>query len=126
MSTEAPQNTEESGRILPFTPRAAPPKPHAFSNLARKSRSPSNHVPPTHASANSSVRDLSKFSEPRNEPDDFSHRMRMNAMAVIVLAVLIGSGMWIVDVMAQMRRDQDCALSGRRNCTPIAIPDTSR
>lgn len=116
MSTEAPQNTEENGRILPFTPRAAPPKPHAFSNLARKSPAP----------ANSSVRDLSKFSESCNEPDDFSHRMRMNAIAVIVLAILIGSGMWIVDVMAQMRRDQDCALSGRRNCTPISLPDTSR
>jgi hypothetical protein len=116
MSTEAPQNTEETGRVLPFTPRPTPPKPHAFSNLARKSSTP----------ANSSVRDLSKFLEPRSEPDDFPHRMRMNAMAVIVLAVLMGSGVWIVDVMAQMRRDQDCALSGRRNCTPISMPDTSR
>jgi hypothetical protein len=23
--------------------------------------------------------------------------------------------------MAQMRRNQDCALSGRRNCTPIEV-----
>ncbi len=121
MGTEAPQNTEETGRVVPFTPRPAPQKPHAFSNLARKSHVSANHVP-----ANSSVRDLSKFSEPRNEPDDFSHRMRMNAMAVIVLAVLMGSGIWIVDVMAQMRRDQDCALSGQRNCTPISVPDNSR
>ena len=117
MSTEAPHNTEEHGRILKFTPRVPAPKPHAFSNLSRPSR----------ADAGSAVRDLSKFSRPaEHEPDDFSHRMKMNALALVMLVILIGSGMWIVEVMTQMRKDQDCALSGRRNCTQISIPAETR
>jgi hypothetical protein len=115
MSTEAPHNTQEPGRVLPFTPRKAP-KSHAFSNLSRQSL-------PNAASA---VRDLSKFSQPASEPDDFSHRMKMNALVGVVLLVLIGGGLWIVDVMTQMRKNQDCALSGRRNCTPISLPESAR
>ena len=115
MSTPAPRDSEEHGRILRFTPRTAA-KPHAFSNLSRQN-------PPA---AGAPVRDLSKFSSPASEPDDFSHRMKMNALAGIVLVVLIGGGLWIVDVMTQMRKNQDCVLSGRRNCAQISLPTDAR
>ena len=115
MSTEAPRNNDEHGVVLQFTPRKAP-KSHAFSNLARQNA----------ADAGQPVRGLDQFANPARDPDDFSHRMKMNALAGLVLVVLIGGGLWIVDVMTQMKKTQDCALSGRRNCAPIAIPDNAR
>ena len=114
MSTETPHN-DEHGRVLQFTPRKAP-KSHAFSNLSRQNLP--NTGPP--------VPNLDKFSRPEDEPDDFAHRMKMNALAGIVLLVLIGGGLWIVDVMTQMRKNQDCVLSGRRNCAQISMPESAR
>jgi len=52
--------------------------------------------------------------------------MKMNALAAIVLLALLGGGMWIVDVMTQLRKNQDCALSGRRDCTVYVMPSGSR
>jgi len=37
-----------------------------------------------------------------------------------------GGGLWIVDVMTQMRKNQDCVLSGRRNCAQISMPESAR
>jgi hypothetical protein len=68
------------------------------------------------------VPDLSKFESPRDEPDDFRHRMLMNGLGFAVTVLLICGGVWIADVMAHIRKDQDCILSGRKNCAPISIP----
>lgn len=62
--------------------------------------------------------DLARY-EHDDEPDDYRHRMIMNAAALIVVALLIGAGLWIADTMAAMRKNQDCVLSGRRGCTPV-------
>lgn len=64
--------------------------------------------------------DLSQY-ERSDEPDDYRHRMLMNAAAVVVVALLIGAGIWIADTMASMRKNQDCVLSGRRGCTPVEV-----
>ena len=115
MTTEAPRNDDEHGVVLQFPPRKAS-KPHAFSNLARQDA----------VDAAQPVRGLGKFAHSGSEPDDFSHRMKMNALAGLVLIVLIGGGLWVVDMMTQMKKNQDCALSGRRNCAQISIPDGTR
>ena len=37
--------------------------------------------------------------------------------AVFVFVIgLIGAGIWLADTMAAMRKNQDCALTGRRGC----------
>ncbi len=64
--------------------------------------------------------DLSQY-ERSGEPDDYRHRMWMNAAALVVVALLIGAGLWIADTMATMRKNQDCVLSGRRGCTPVEV-----
>jgi hypothetical protein len=64
--------------------------------------------------------DLSQY-ERSDEPDDYRHRMWMNAAAVVFVALLIGAGIWIADTMAAMRKNQDCVLSGRRGCTPVEV-----
>ena len=76
------------------------------------------------AAAPPPVADLAKF-EASTETDDYRHRMIVNAAAFLFLAALIGGGLWLVDTMAQMQKDQNCVLSGRRGCTPVEV-DTSR
>lgn len=64
--------------------------------------------------------DLAKY-EGSHEPDDYRHRMIMNVAALVVVALLIGAGLWIATTMAAMRKNQDCVLSGRRGCTPVEV-----
>ena len=64
--------------------------------------------------------DLAKF-EGGEFDDDYRHRMLVNMAAVIFTVALAGAGAWLAFSIADMRKSQDCYLSGRRNCTPIDI-----
>ena len=97
-----PSPSEPEGQILPFRPRG--------SLFAR-------NVPPPPP-----VPDLEKYERAPDEPDDFRHRMVMNGLGLAVTVALIVAGIWIADVMAHMRKDQDCVLSGRSGCAPIDVP----
>ncbi len=100
------QQSEPEGRILPFRPRG--------SNPARNAPPP----PP--------VPDLGKYERRPDEPDDYRHRMMMNGLGLAATAVLIVVGLWIADVMAHMRKDQDCVLAGRPGCTRVDAPVQAR
>ena len=93
--------SQSERRVLPFRPRGS-----LFARNAPR--------PP--------VDDLGKYERPQNEPDDYRHRMTMNGLALLATIFLIVAGIWIADVMAQMRKNQDCVLSGRRGCTPVTVP----
>ena len=84
-----------------------------------------NNSLPSRMPAPSPVEDLGKY-ERANEPDDFRHRMKMNALAAAAVIVLIAVGIWIANTMAQMRKNQDCVLIGRPGCTPVNVPVTPR
>ncbi len=103
MSSPSPSDTK--GRVLRFR--------------QRNSLWPGRMPPP------SPVEDLGKY-ERAAEPDDFRHRMKMNGLALTVTVLLILVGIWIADTMAQMRKNQDCVLTGRRGCTPVDIPISPR
>ena len=45
--------------------------------------------------------------------------MAVNAAAGLFVLVLIGVALWLANSIADMRRNQDCVLSGRRGCTPV-------
>jgi hypothetical protein len=66
------------------------------------------------------VDDLTKF-ERGAEADDYRHRMIVNAVVFLFVIALIGAGLWLADTMASLRRNQDCALAGHRNCVPIEV-----
>jgi hypothetical protein len=66
------------------------------------------------------VENLAKY-EGGDEPDDYRHRMVVNAVALVFVIALIGGGLWLADTMAKMRKNQDCVLSGRRGCTPVEV-----
>ncbi len=107
VTPHAPQRSEETGRVLPFRPRARARGEH----LRQIARSP--------------VPDLSRFSR-LPEEDDYRLRMRMNAAAFLVLAVMVWCGIWIADNMIQRPADQDCAPVGRINCAPLPAPSEPR
>ena len=68
---------------------------------------------------------LAKF-ERSEEPEDYRHRMLMNGLALGATTLLIVVGVWLANTIVQMRSDQDCYLSGRRNCFPINTPPAER
>ena len=45
----------------------------------------------------------------------------MNFTAVLAIA-----GVWLVMQLADLRKNQDCVLSGRRNCAPIDVKAMER
>ena len=73
------------------------------------------------APAGPPVADLAKYERDagNQDNDDYRHRMMVNAGAFLFVLALIGAALWLADTMAQMRRDQDCVMSGRRGCTPV-------
>jgi hypothetical protein len=96
------QPAGEAGQVLPFR------RPGAL--FTRKAPRP----PP--------VSDLGEYERRPNEPDDYRHRMIMNGLAFVATVVLVVVGIWIADVMAQMRKNQDCVLTGRPGCTHVDVP----
>jgi len=66
------------------------------------------------------VGDLARY-ERGHEPDDYRHRMLVNAAALIFVLGLVGAGLWLVDAMADLRRSEDCLMAGHRDCMRIDI-----
>jgi hypothetical protein len=106
VASDRPMPPEDDGRVVPFRQRGVP-----------RWRWPMSGTPP--------VRDLAKY-EQGEATDDYRHRMTMNLLGLLVTVVLVVAGIWVVDKIAELRKTQDCYLSGRRNCTPIEAPPIHR
>ena len=59
-------------------------------------------------------------------PEEEGNRNVENAVLLGLLAVLVGAGVWLLSTMADVRKAQDCAAQGRRNCVEIEVPDRDR
>jgi len=59
-------------------------------------------------------------------PEEEGNRNVENAVLLGFLAVLVGAGVWLLFTMAEVRKVQDCAAQGRRNCATIEVPDRTR
>jgi hypothetical protein len=100
------QPQPDEGRVVPLRPR----------NVDAGRR-----APPSGSATHSGSDELRRF-ERGDERDDYRHRMITNVIAVVFTAVLVIAGLWLVKEIAEMRRNQDCVLSGRRSCTPVDVP----
>jgi hypothetical protein len=60
--------------------------------------------------------------EKRELPEDESNRNVENAVMLGFFAVLVVAGIWLLGTMADLRKVQDCAAQGRRNCATIDAP----
>jgi hypothetical protein len=60
--------------------------------------------------------------EKRAPPEDEGNRNVENAVMLGFFAVLVVAGIWLLGTMADLRKVQDCAAQGRRNCAMIDAP----
>lgn len=108
--TEAQDGAARSAQVLQFRLRQQTAAP---SSSDRDSAEPDEAL----------LDDLSRYEQDReDEPVNYARRMLMNVIAIAVVTILIGVGVWLADTIAQMERDQDCVLQGRHNCAPIEVP----
>jgi hypothetical protein len=107
MKSQRPIVTDDEHRVLKFRPRtmAKPPGQNGEPGDIRQE-----------------ANDLSRYERPREEPDDFRHRMLANMAAFAFTVALIAIGIWLAMSIADLRKTQDCVLMGRRDCARIASP----
>lgn len=71
------------------------------------------------------VPDLGRYQR-ADHPDDYRHRMLVNLAAFIFVLGLGAAGFWLADTLAHIRKNQDCALSGRRGCNLVPFVHQNR
>ena len=103
MSSDVPDN--DKGRVLPFQ---------------RRGQLRTHNAP--HVTQGEPVEGVEKYAVA--EPDNYRQRMINNGLAFAFVLVLVAVGVWLADTIAEMRRNQDCVLSGRRNCAQVNVPPT--
>lgn len=103
MKTQRPINSDDDHRVVKFRPRTSAQPP---------GRAPQN-VP-------HEANDLSRYERGSEEPDDFRHRMLANVAAFAFTVALTAIGIWLALSIAELRKNQDCVLMGRRDCAQIS------
>jgi hypothetical protein len=58
----------------------------------------------------------------KQPPEDQGNRTVENAVMLGFFVVLVAAGIWLLGTMADVRKVQDCAAQGRRNCGTIDVP----
>jgi hypothetical protein len=106
MKSREPRRDEDRGSVIQFRPRP----PRGRNDFRRR---PDLRRPP--------VDDLAKYERDRDS-EGYRQRMMNNLLAFGVLCFIVYCGIWLTSTMAQLRKDQDCVLTGRTNCSPIRIP----
>jgi len=68
------------------------------------------------------------MTEQRKPPDtpEEGSRTTENLVLAGLFVVLVASGIWLLGTMADVRKAQDCAAQGRRNCATIEAPERTR
>jgi hypothetical protein len=59
---------------------------------------------------------------PHDDEETDAERRRTNIIMLVIAAVLIGCGIWLVNALIDARKAEECMESGRRNCNPIEVP----
>lgn len=109
-----PDDTSKTAQVLHFRPRRRV-DPSPARSPAGKPLDPDNDT----------LDDLAQYEEGEDEVIDYRHRMLMNVIAIAVVMLLIGFGVWITDTISDLQREQDCMMQGRGNCAPIEVPEPS-
>jgi hypothetical protein len=103
VKTQRPISSDDDHRVVKFRPRTSAQPP---------GRAPQN----TPHEAN----DHSRYERRPEEPDDFRHRMLANLAALAFTVALTAIGIWLAMSIAELRKNQDCVLMGRRDCAQIS------
>ena len=60
--------------------------------------------------------------EGKQPSEEGGNRTIENAVMLGFFVVLVAAGIWLLGTMADVRKVQDCAAQGRRNCGTIDVP----
>ncbi len=104
---------EEEHRVLQFRPRNAAHPPGRRGYPAE---------PALRQDVDREPDQFERYQRPRNEPDDFRHRMLANIAAFAFTVALTAVGIWLAMNIADLRKNQDCLLTGRRDCARVSTP----
>jgi cytoskeletal protein RodZ len=58
-------------------------------------------------------------SEAADSAQEERDRRVTNIFLLVFFAVIVGSGIWLVNAMVAQKTLDDCVAQGRRNCAPI-------
>jgi hypothetical protein len=106
LKTQRPIVSDDEHVVLKFRPRTSADPPSQ--QEADPARTPA-------------ASDLSRYERPRDEGDDFRHRMLANVAALAFTVALTAIGIWLAVSIADLRKTQDCVLMGRRDCARISV-----
>ena len=115
MPPDRSKSTDDDHRVVPFRPRRGSTDRDEWGWQAHPPQPPDPPVP-----------DLAKYEGGGEYDDNYRHRMMVNIAALSFTAVLAIAGVWLVMQLADLRKNQDCVLSGRRNCAPIDVKALER
>jgi hypothetical protein len=62
-----------------------------------------------------------RMAQDPNEPED-GNRRRSAVIGLLVTALLVVAGYYLMTSLRENGRLQDCLMSGRTNCAPLDIP----
>jgi len=117
VKTQRPIISDDEHVVLKFRPRTSAHPPGGAEEPGPAKTSNSNKTSDTSPAAN----DLSRYERPRDEGDDFRHRMLANVAALAFTVALTAIGIWLAVSIADLRKTQDCVLMGRRDCARISV-----
>ncbi|HEY6995854.1 MAG TPA: hypothetical protein VH397_19290 [Xanthobacteraceae bacterium] len=109
MTPDRSTASDDDRRVVPFRPQRAGARGGGW---RWPLRAPHPSAPP--------VEGLAKY-EGGDLDDDYRHRMVVNLAALVFTVMLTLAGIWLVMQLAELRKNQDCVLTGRRNCAPIEV-----
>ena len=115
MKTQRPIISDDEHVVLKFRPRTSA-HPPGGAEEPDPAKAYNNKTPNSPAAS-----DLSRYERPRDEGDDFRHRMLANVAALAFTVALTAIGIWLAVSIADLRKTQDCVLMGRRDCARISV-----
>lgn len=125
MKTQRPIVSDDEHVVLKFRPRtsAHPPGQREETDPAKtvSTKAVGTKTVNTKTTNTRPANDLSRYERPREEGDDFRHRMLANVAALAFTVALTAIGIWLAVSIADLRKTQDCVLMGRRDCARISV-----
>jgi hypothetical protein len=123
VKTQRPIISDEEHVVLKFRPRtsAQPPGGREEPDPAKTPGTKASNTKNPNTGTSPAANDLSRYERPRDEGDDFRHRMLANVAALAFTVALTAIGIWLAVSIADLRKTQDCVLMGRRDCARISV-----
>jgi len=123
VKTQRPIISDEEHVVLKFRPRtsAHPPGGREEPDPAKTLNTKTSNIKTPNTNTSPAANDLSRYERPRDEGDDFRHRMLANVAALAFTVALTAIGIWLAVSIADLRKTQDCVLTGRRDCARISV-----